>query len=248
MTTKICTFTVVYACRPTKSAPAAAYSTPILPWDSGTETERGATHCMAHINTHRWKTCTIFWACRTTKSAPAAAYSSPILPWDSGTETERGAAHCMAHINTMGVARILEWVVQTTSHDKGDVTMVTACLSPHSSQHTYTCTMCTCTCMLWWMVMMYGHDVWLQVGDDNSRSWWSSTTLPPGSARHTSSTTPSLVSAVFRWKRWVILLLAVGESAVDCLCCRFDIVYAVSALNLHLIKKRQDFWLEYIYS
>ena len=33
------------------SAPAAAYGSTILPWASGTETERGAAHCMAHINT-----------------------------------------------------------------------------------------------------------------------------------------------------------------------------------------------------
>ena len=37
--------------------------------------------------------------------------------------------------SNMGVARILERVVRTTSRDVVDVTRVTACSSPRSSQH-----------------------------------------------------------------------------------------------------------------
>ena len=111
----------------------------------------------------------------------------------------------------MGVARILERVVRTTSRDKGDVTMMTA-WSSHIPR-----------------------SIWSQGGDDNLRSW-SSTSLPPGSARHNSSTATWLVSTVLRWKRSVILLFAVGGSAVDCLRCRFDTVYAMSVLMLHLLQ------------
>ena len=62
-----------------------------------------------------------------------------------------------------------------------------------------------------------------------------------------SSTTPSLVSAVFCWKKvGNFAFRPVGGSAVDCLPCRFDIAYAILALILHLIHWRQDIWLEYI--
>ena len=45
--------------------------------------------------------------------------------------------------------------------------------------------------------------------------------------QHSSLTTPSSVTAVFYRKMSVILLFAVGRSAVDCLHCRFNIAYTI---------------------
>ena len=126
--------------------------------------------------------------------------------------------------NLMSVARILVRVVRTTSRDKGDVTIVTDCSSPQSSQHTH-------------MVA-------------SRRRQFTFLKLNFTTARILSIYQLDYAVVGFRRvlleKVAVFLLFIVGGSAVDCPCCRFNITYAISALNLHLIQQRQDFWLEYI--
>ena len=116
---------------------------------------------------------------------------------------------CCLYMN-MGVAKILERMVWPTSYDNGDTIRVTASLSLHSSQT-----------------------------NDNSQ-YWSSTALPLGSADILVQLYNALLlSAVFCWKKAVILFFAIGWSSFDCLCCLCDIVYTMLALNLHLIHQRQ---------
>ena len=110
----------------------------------------------------------------------------------------------------MGVGRILERVVRTTSLDRGDVIMVTACSSRHSLH-------------IAMVASRRRHDPEVQFHYIDR--------LPPRSARHTSSTTPCIIG----FRRVPLetvgdFAFAVGGSAVDCLRFCFDIVYAIYQL------------------
>ena len=101
-------------------------------------------------------------------------------------------------------------IIRLTSRDNGDVTRITACLSPHSSQ------------------------VYIHVCCKQEKTIHDPEVLPH--AHQDPLDIHILARLRHRWlppwslsKRSVILLFAFGGSAVDCLRCRLNIAYAISA-------------------
>ena len=150
----------------------------------------------------------------------------------------------LQNIGYMGVARIFERGAPT-SRDKVDVTWQWWRHTDHSlfvPAFNYVIRMLKILCVyfrtLWRVLNFFNSENFPNYGVCRKQE-----THDPKVQLHyrqdpldISSTTPSLVSAVFRWKRSVILLFAVGGSAVDGLRCRLDNAYAKSAGILHLIQ------------